>query len=447
MEHSQELVRTAMRDIISLNEDGTIKDIMDLMDKGTEFGNKFLKRNHSTGSIIKKSSDLVLVFPVLVSNTLKMKTAILISKAIERKCVALLNILFSSTNMYNNKDVGNIYDYIGQYHTNIDGYNNAITLDDFITAMRNAVGESSIINKDDYDMVMEWMEDINSSAKDALRESSINDYKIRKTPYDVSITLEADQPKQDQPKTEKPKRFIKDRYGNDIPVHADFVPAIDRNSEIIDSEIKKANELQPTMMTVNFLSNTGNNVVKMSGVIGVKAKMYPVDHTEIVGRLSSKYSDSNTLFNLIRCSTKEKSFFKDFAFALEKTKFDAINIAKGSVNSRLFRLLERRAARNRLKLLRIGDGSPITTLVISQEEVEYLKKYSNMDIEKANVAKVILDGYNLMGIVIVDDSLEIAKFLNDGETLYETLTYDTLKKESKNDDINKIVNLMSKMSR
>lgn len=437
MEHSQELVRTAVRDIMSLNEDGTIKDIMDLMDKGTEFGNKFLKRNHSTGSIIKKSSDLVLVFPVLVSNTLKMQTALLISKAIERKCVALLNILFSSTNMYNNKDVGNIYDYIGQYHTNIDGYNNAITLDDFITAMRNAVGESSIINKDDYDMVMEWMEDINSSAKDALRESSINDYKIRKTPYNVNVTLEADQP----------ERFIKDRYGNEIPAHADFVPAIDRNNEFIDSEVKKANELQPTMMTVNFLSNTGNNVVKMSGVIGVKAKMYPVDHTEIVGRLSSKYSDSNTLFSLIRCSTKEKSFFKDFAFALEKTKFDAINIAKGSVNSRLFRLLERRAARNRLRLLKIGDGSPITTLVISQEEVEYLKKYSNMDIEKANVAKVILDGYNLMGIVIVDDSLEIAKFLNDGDTLYETLTYDALKKESKNDDINKIVNLMSKMSR
>ena len=98
-------------------------------------------------------------------------------------------------------------------------------------------------------------------------------------------------------------------------------------------------------------------------------------------------------------------------------------------------------------MLKIGDGSPITSLVISQEEVEYLKKYSNMDLEKINTARVILNGYNLMRIVIVDDSLEIAKFLEDNEGIFETLTYDALAKEDKNGDYKKIVNLMAQLNR
>ena len=52
-----------------------------------------------------------------------------------------------------------------------------------------------------------------------------------------------------------------------------------------------------------------------------------------------------------------------------------------------------------------------------------------------------------MDVVIVDETLEIAKFLyDDGEGEYETITYSGLEREQK-DNTKKIVNLMSKMSR
>ena len=428
MRNSQELHKTVVRDIISFTEDGTIKDFMDLIDKGAEVKNKFISDKKQSGSIARRASDLVLVFPVLVSTSLKMSTATLISKAIEKKCVSLLQLLFSAVDLKEYKDSKDLFDYISKFHTNIN--RNGISLDDFMTAMSNAVttNEVAITDKDAYNMVMESLKGINDAANDALRESSINDYHVNTTMYGrTNVTLEADT---DSSNTKRKK--------------------INLNSEVISNEMKKANELVPTMMTVNYLTVTsgGNAVVQRTGVIGVKAKMYPVDHTEIIGRLSSKYSDSNTLFSLIRCSTKEKSFFKDFAFALEKTKLDAINIAKGSVNSKLFRTLERRAARDKIKLLKSGDASPITSLVVSQEEVEYLKKYSNMDIEKISTARVILNGYNLLYLVIVDDSLEIAKILEDNDdNIFETITYDSLKKEDKNGDYRKIINLMSQMNR
>ena len=427
MRDSQELHKTIIRDIVSLNEDSSIGDIINLINRGAEFGNKFI--NTRSGSINKRVSDLVLVFPVLVSTSLKMETAILISKAIERKCISMMQLLLSSVNLYSHTDVKDIYDFIGKYHKNIN--TSGVTLDDFINAMDSMVSnrEAVVVDKDSYNAVMECMKGINTAAKNALRETAVNDYEINKTMYGrVNVTLEAN----NNGSNNDQGRLIRQQGAR---------------PEIISDDIKKANELLPTLMTVNYITKLDNGTVERSGVIGIKAKMYPVDHTEIIGRLSSKYSDNNTLFSLIRCSTKEKSFFKDFAFALEKTKWDAVNIAKGSVNSKMFKLLERRAAKNKLKMLKIGDGSPITSLVISQEEVEYLKKYSNMDLEKINTARVILNGYNLMRIVIVDDSLEIAKFLEDNEGIFETLTYDALAKEDKNGDYKKIVNLMAQLNR
>ena len=68
--------------------------------------------------------------------------------------------------------------------------------------------------------------------------------------------------------------------------------------------------------------------------------------------------------------------------------------------------------------------------------------------EKISTAKTIFNGYNLMGLVIVDDSIEVAKFLyDDNEGTFESITYDSLAKEDKNGDYKKIVNLMARMNR
>ncbi len=437
MRDCQQLRKTAVRDIVSSIEEGSIQDVMNVIRIGAEVGGDLFNGNqHNTGSIMKRASDLVLVFPVLVSTSLKIETAVLVSKAIEKKCVNMLQILFSATDLTRYRDTKDLYDYISKFHKNLNTNSRNISLDDFINVMDAMVNanEVTITDKEAYDMVMREMREINSVANDMLRESSVNNFVVTKTMYGrTNVTLEAGP---------TPNQKDQAKYPN-AKDQADFI-----KSQIVSSDITKANELTPTVMMVNFVTMIDGAPVNRTGVVGVKAKMYPVDHMEIVGRLSSKYSESNTLFNLIRCSTKEKSFFKDFAFAIEKTKLDAVNIAKGSVNSKLFKTLERRASANNTRLLKSGDASPITTLVISQEEVEYLKKYCNMDMENINTAKVIFNGYNLMGVVVVDDSIEVAKFLfDDGEGMFETITYDSLAKEDKNSDYKKIVNLMAKMNR
>ena len=99
-------------------------------------------------------------------------------------------------------------------------------------------------------------------------------------------------------------------------------------------------------------------------------------------------------------------------------------------------------------MLKKNDASPITTLVISKDEVEYLKKYNNIDMEKSRICKPIMEAYNLMCITIADESLEVARFLyDDGDGIFESMSFDSLEKEAKDSSYKKVVNLMSKINR
>ena len=139
---------------------------------------------------------------------------------------------------------------------------------------------------------------------------------------------------------------------------------------------------------------------------------------------------------------------KDFILAVDKAKVDALTKSKkGSVNP-IWKVLERRSAVSDLRkaLGQKNDASPITTLVITQEEVDFLKKESNMNMDDVNTANFILHAYNLMGLVIVDESTETTKFLFDGEfDTFDTLPFGALERENGDASMyKKVINLMSK---
>ena len=153
-----------------------LRDIVDVINSVKDFDQiKWIQTKNNVGSIAKRSSDLILVFPVLVSNALSIKTATIISKAIERKCSALLQILFASINMTSSKT---LQDYISQFHTNLNG---RISMDDLIEILDglNESGEIEVINKEAYEAVKEAMNDINHYLSTEFNPVSINEFKSK----------------------------------------------------------------------------------------------------------------------------------------------------------------------------------------------------------------------------------------------------------------------------
>lgn len=458
------------------------RDIIDIIDDVKSFDQVdwIVNKNARTGSIAKQASNLILVFPVLCSTSLSIQTATIISKAIERKCAALLQILFAAVNMTN---ATNIYEYIGNFHSNI---NKQLDLDEFLNAM-DRLSESGIIQITDaeaYNAVKEDMRNLNYFLDDLYDDTiPITEFVSKTNLYGESqIVCEAKggggkggggkggggkggrNPKTfNVPDTvvsdiaSKVAKELKDdrprTYGNanrnrdDRPSLKDQMEYF--KNQLLPQDVEKANELMPTMMAVNFTYYKNGAEIRQTGIIGIKAKLYPIDSMDIVTRLASKYSDKNTLFQFVKASTREISFFKDFLFAIDKAKLDGIYMASNSNNAKIFKLLERRAAKYRFSaLLRKNDASPITTLVMSQDEAEYLKRYNSLDVNNPNICKPVMNAYNLMCITIADESLEVAKFLyDDGDNIFESLSFDGLEKEAKDSSYKKVVNLMSKINR
>ena len=452
-----------------------VRDVFDVLSNVKDFDQvEWLNKRNSVGSIARRTSNLILVFPVIVSNSLSIETASIISKAIERKCVSLLQILFSSIQM---TEYDNLQDYISQFHTNLD-LKNGIDLGTFIDVMDKMVEEGAVevSDYDIYNAVKEDMRNINFTLSESFNPVAINDFKVKENMYNEQVVLEANSPKEVTFKYDGYSRTMPyDKYKDTVEKYAGRkVDEYKKNHQqqirvnnnvnkglkdqvdlfryqLSQPQVDKLNELMPTIMLVNFISHdkkSGSNI-DQTGIIGVKAKLYPVDGMEIVTRLSSKYKDKNGLFNLIRATTREISFFRDIAFMIDKAKLDAINMGSNSSNAKMFKVLERRAAKNKFTtLLKKNDASPITSLVLSNDEVEYLKKYNNIDLDKPYIARTILEGFNLMDITIADESIEIAKFLfDDGDGIYETIPFDALEKQAKDNSYKKIVNLVSKLNR
>ena len=416
---------TVLKDIADL-----IGDAKDLADSGSRaLGND--KRVFK--SLTQAANKLILVFPVLCTKGISIETASMLTKAIEKRCVSLLEMLFAAI-QYNDTD--DLYDYISKFHSNIST-GDKITVDDYLSftgALESAVdaGEIKVTDRAVYEQFKQGMRDFNDFIKVTLNENSLSDYKCHRTYNGFETILE-------RVNTSGKNTSNSNKINND--------KFIERLSE---NDVKKANELMPTKVMIRFFSKDSKEAFE-NGIIGVKCKLYTVDSLELIERISTKYADSNWFRELVRASTGEISFWRDFVFALDRARVDAINSSRKGSSAKMWKVLERRATKNRLGKWKANraDSSPITTLIISQDEVEYLKKDYDINLENRNFAIKLMDAYNFMGIVIVDEPAETASFIWDegNDANYETLSFRNLERESDDKNYRKVINLMTKVMR
>ena len=223
------------------------------------------------------------------------------------------------------------------------------------------------------------------------------------------------------------------------------------NAVVLNNEYKKANELQPTMMVVNFMKKDKNDEGYINtAVIGIKCKIYPVTSADIVNRISGKLQDKSFLTNFVRATTNEIAFFRDFLFAVDQAKFDAKSYGKNASSNKLWKVLERRSTKSKFRrsLKMYNDATAISTLVMSENDSEYLKKVHSIDILDVSRARKIMDEYNFMCLVVANQSTEVASFLYDtGDDTYEMIPFSGLEREASDNSYKKMVNLLSKVSR
>ena len=433
-----------------------LKNIEDI-DLGDIRGNK--SPLGKATSIASASSNLTMVFPVLCSKNIDIKNASMISKALEKNIVSMLQRLFASWQVADN-GVENFKDYLAKFHSNLS--TKAADLDD-VFRLVDAVDEMSIMDKknpvnlQEKSLLREDLQNINFVLPESTNDTPLTSYIVRE---DKTVDLGGDVYVKRNGKFINTKDLnSSDKSGSRYAAKDDKDSYKNNKQEfftkqVLDSDFKKANELMPTTMTVNFNILKGDNVVNYdTALAAVKAKLYPIASEDIVNHLSDKVITRNWITNFVRASTREISFMKDFVLAIDKAKLDAISLSdRKRTSDKMWKVLERRALTARIKRAMIkadtASVAAITTLCISQEEVEFLRKNYNIDIERVNVVRNLFESLNLMCIVIVDENLEVAKFIYDeDEPMWETISFNHLERESSDSTYKRVVNLMTKMSR
>lgn len=447
-------------------------------------------------SIARSSSDLICVFPVLTSRNISIDVQAMVSKAIEKNCVSMLQMLFSAIQLSDAKDA---YQYINTFHTNINKSSKLFDMDDVI-AVSDMIGithesalqvggkvDPAVINqiKEDMRNLNFYFESSNVNPIPLENKFRCNLDPNGQYIVEAQVFTEDDKYPMENldgshdPEEELPRSFINLKHRKSAVSGKNAAPSSDYRTmktnsmdkrtlsgkdkaditktnvemfgkQVLNTEYKKANELMPTLMVINFKSKNGDNYESVdSVVIGVKAKLYPISSEDMITHVVAKTKDANWVQKFIKASTREISFFKDFLFGIDKAKIDALSMSrKGSAN-KMWKILERRAAKskwNKLMASSSTDATAITTIVMSQSEVDFIKKEYQIDISDVYNTRILMEQYNLLGICIVDESLEIAKFMWDtGEDLWETVAFNGLERESNDNTYKKVVNLMTKV--
>ena len=547
---------TVIRDVIEL--------ISDLTDDGKSVIDKVTGQRGLNGyrNIARGTRDLTLTFPVIVTNATSVETASMIAKAIERKAVTMLQMLFSAVSITN---ADNALDYIKKFHTNLDvdgnmGVDDVIDLANQISTMEStetgfkvsdqalfdeavenfkrfrdhflpdAVNEHSLndfmVNPNGMRVVTEkvhtfgkWtaaqgrvfrlsrpttpedamdmsqayqvalqqaddkiaqirtnMADLNAEKRaEAQRaQATIDDYKrkIQHAKDTAELAKIRDQMQREVDKYQWMQKFDqqKEKYEDKVKILKDKAEGLAAKESIskilknrmdidkmradmaremvINTDIKKANELIPSMMVIQFCTVSASETpIVSTAVIGVKARLQYVLSQDMRDRIIAKNTDKNGLFNLIKATTGQISFWKDFIFAVKKAKLDALSTSGKGSSSPIWKLLERRAIMSKIRRWTgtVNDAAAISTLVISQDEADILMKEERIDVMRPATIHAIMNAYNVMCFVVVDEVMEKVHFLfDDGSNSYETMSFSHLEREEGNGAYKKVINLLTK---
>ena len=454
----------------------SMRGMKDFVNDAREIKNAGMKEI-SQRSLARQSSASTLQFPVVISKSITLETAQTVTKALERQYAIFVQMVISM-NPYLDLSKDSIPSYLGKIHQNnptaLDLLNESCTsvysdeayelyvlmsinegcngqvlksnaeqmfsVEEFLNnnklndlykpkTITRSVAESSL----DYFCKKNHivMEDLNSdidNAKDQVELKKIELKQKYKKEYDDGIK----DAERIQQKNEREDAIQKAKFDHDIAkAQAEYKSKT--VVKLADNDVKKANELVPTTLSVSLQVKDGQSFGGITNfVLGVKGLMHPVNSNDMISNLIDGYKSGNKFFNFIRWTTGEISFLKDLLFNVNGIKEDVIKKhAKG--NSHWWTTLKRRRTLAKMKNA-FGKSRilPNVSIVCSMEEVAEMQDVYGMDLMDPKVVRRMMDRYFLLGFVIVDEAQELCHFIFDGETNYQTLSFKGLERENNN---------------
>lgn len=403
----------------------------------------------SYSSISDRASRGILQFPLLASQSLDISTIQMVSKACERNYTSFIEIIISMNPEVMDSD-GDIANYLKNFHQNtkhisirtenyefqiapIEGSRSAYAnlteelvpyLSDFVTEALNdkyaptmrKILKPLIPMKEAKGGGNTFHNNSNHRDTNNMAVGSFN----TNTPFNSigsfnKVTNIVNNPQQSS--------------GNKSDRIQDVIPS----NILMDNDVKKANELVPTTLHVRVLRRDADSMggsKYIDFIIGIKSVIHPIKSEEMIENLVEAGRKRDRIFDFIRWTTGEISFFKDFLFGIKSMK-NTINKAVNGGSS-WWLTLRRRAEDSNVLKFTPNRLLPNSTIAVSMEEVNFIKANYGFDIMQPAVLHSIMRQYFLLGFIVVDQSTETVHVMFENENAFHTYTFNSLERENSN---------------
>ena len=431
-----------------------LKDIIDLIKDFDASDLERIVQSKKPTSISKAASEGTLQFPVLITRSLDITTLNTTCSALERQYASFTQIAMTMDQVANSKEGAR--GYIRRFHQNTGVTYTKNDLFNDITVLANESVEEALIEADGVKFVLESTTAKGSTYKvtvdnkeqlesvlESLNLEKLNDkfrpknLSIMEANHNVTINANAQIHRIDETRTTRINRSdIMDRR------------VFNGHNILRDNDVKKSNELVPTTLHIRIILVNDNEtpIDTIDFIVGVKAIMHPIKSEEMIENIYNACKQNGPFFNFIKWTTGEISFMKDLVLRINDTKLDVYNRSSGA--SHWWLALKRRKNMSRLRnqVFLPGGFLPNTTIVMSMEEVEYIKTRYGYDLMDERVVKKVMDEYFLLGFVVIDMAAEIGHFFYDGQTSYQSTTFDGLRRETSNQtSINEVIKMANRL--
>lgn len=413
---------------------GAVMDLFRMID-----ANGFLKGKITLGpprikSISSFSSKGIYYFPMIMSDQISLEETKMIAKAMEKTYAAFVANCISLIPFHRIRaeDRGSIDNYLKIFHQNM-GISEPTDLSVTVESAMSTEAALKQWHKDWVSLVetnhgLNLIDDnppvkpIHESFQKAL--PPIMSYRIKTMNEDTTVNIGG---------------ATNDMKQNDIDGQAregSSFKTFDRNV-FQDQEMKKANEMLPTMIKANigFVVEETNEVIQKEILVGVKTYVRRMRSAALVNELYDTIINKRKFLRFIKImSGEEEESLLDLILGLKEIKGDVQKKIDGQHNE----ILLTSKGRKRMASLTAGalrnNYNPNLTLVMTMNEVNLLKE-KGIDLFSASHTEMLIKELFFLGFVILDQTNEIAYIQFESHNYsFQEYPYSTLEREISTND-------------
>lgn len=377
--------------------------------KGAMKSYKRVVGNFAPKSIASMARDQIMQFPVYMSNLVNAEDAPVITKALEKQYSVLAMLALSNHLNYDSSKYQTVGDVISEIHNNNGNpnmLNYVMNLVDNTKAIANAFEGTTRVQVNADDLAGLWYGTNDEITTESINNQYLpNEGNIRKVEASISMAMEANNitaKKDDNDKEAKvdkadagalPSSWDSSLGTSDYGFRGSNARACTHQPELLKTNDQTLLNAAPTVVTATMMIDNQ----KRDFMIAIKAMCHVVPTQQMVSMLVDAVQNNQLAFKIIKWSKGEQHFVRDFIFDISNARANANNMKNAGAWT--YALKRRKEASKAF----VGGGapvSPISTLVVTDVEVEAVKAACGIDISRDDVAAKLIKDYFLLAFMI-----------------------------------------------